>query len=262
MAYQDFEQENNMSDEFDNQGLGSQENGFQNFGLAKKNVANGDIYDKINNNDEWDENSGVNDQAQIKNTKSHKVMFLILIILGFGTLTYGFLNLFHSISSPFLAQQQNAVVNTANSTTIEQTLADKKNADTDQDGLTDFDEEFVYGTSPYLADTDSDGYADKQEIDSEHDPLCPTGENCRATNTATGAPVESIVVPPLDTENLNQGSTATATVDLTAEEKEQLKQLNVTQVRELLLSSGQMTAEQLNQIDDTTLMQVFQESLK
>ncbi|GEM_PF-1216306 len=263
MAYQDFEQENSVLDKMENQRLKSDENGVQNFALAEKNMMNDGIYDKINNNDdEWHEDGGANVQMNVKNSRNHKVMFLVLVILGFGTLGYAFLNLFHSISSPFLAQQQNTVVNTTNSTITEQALVDKKNIDTDQDGLSDFDEEFVYGTSPYLADTDSDGYTDKQEIDSEHDPLCPTGENCRAIDTTTVTTVENIIASPLDIENLNQGSAVTTTVDLTDEEKAQLKQLTVAQVRELLLSSGQMTEEQLNQIDDTTLMRVFQESLK
>ena len=42
--------------------------------------------------------------------------------------------------------------------------------DSDQDGLTN-DEEKMYGTDPYKADTDGDGYSDGVEISSGYDPL-------------------------------------------------------------------------------------------
>ena len=38
------------------------------------------------------------------------------------------------------------------------------NKDTDADGLTDADEQNIYRTSAYLADSDSDGVSDNQEI--------------------------------------------------------------------------------------------------
>ncbi len=50
--------------------------------------------------------------------------------------------------------------------------------DTDKDGLNDFDELYVYSTSPYLADTDSDGILDKAEVSKGTNPLCPEGKNC------------------------------------------------------------------------------------
>lgn len=53
--------------------------------------------------------------------------------------------------------------------------------DTDKDGLNDYDELNVYNTSPYLSDTDSDGYDDKTEIDNNQDPNCPAGKICDET---------------------------------------------------------------------------------
>jgi hypothetical protein len=50
--------------------------------------------------------------------------------------------------------------------------------DTDFDGLNDFDELYVYQTSPYLKDTDSDGVGDKQEIEKGSNPICPAGQQC------------------------------------------------------------------------------------
>lgn len=45
------------------------------------------------------------------------------------------------------------------------------NSDYDEDGLRDLDEINIYYTDPKLADTDGDGFSDKQEIDSGYDPL-------------------------------------------------------------------------------------------
>src|SRR3989344_2262751 len=42
--------------------------------------------------------------------------------------------------------------------------------DSDQDGLSDYDELYLYGTSPYLPDSDSDGVSDKREIATGADP--------------------------------------------------------------------------------------------
>ncbi|MDP3971094.1 MAG: thrombospondin type 3 repeat-containing protein [bacterium] len=50
--------------------------------------------------------------------------------------------------------------------------------DSDADGLSDFDELYVYKTSQYLEDTDSDGVSDGEEISTGEDPNCATGQVC------------------------------------------------------------------------------------
>ncbi len=59
--------------------------------------------------------------------------------------------------------------------------------DTDYDGLNDFDELYVYTTSPYLADSDSDGISDKDEIEGGKNPNCPEGKNCGVTIVTEGS---------------------------------------------------------------------------
>lgn len=44
-------------------------------------------------------------------------------------------------------------------------------ADTDNDGLNDYDEIYKYQTKPRVADTDGDGYSDGQEVKNNYDPL-------------------------------------------------------------------------------------------
>ena len=58
------------------------------------------------------------------------------------------------------------------------TIAELQEKDTDEDGLTDYQELYQYHTSMFLPDTDSDGYLDSEEINTGNDPLCPAGEEC------------------------------------------------------------------------------------
>lgn len=61
-------------------------------------------------------------------------------------------------------------------------VLEQQQTDTDGDGLSDYDEVNTYGTSPYLEDSDSDGFNDKQEIDAGHDPNCAGTDNCFRTD--------------------------------------------------------------------------------
>ncbi len=52
------------------------------------------------------------------------------------------------------------------------------NKDSDGDGLSDWEEENLYNSSPYLEDTDSDGIPDNEEVNRGTDPTCKEGDNC------------------------------------------------------------------------------------
>src|SRR3989338_4602783 len=119
-----------------------------------------------------------------------------------------------------------------------------KTKDTDSDGLSDYDELNVYGTSPYLKDSDGDSYSDKIEIDSNNDPNCPKGTECR-----TGLPAGAGEAPP-------RPPTPTTPPPPT------LQKRTPQELRTLLLATGQVTEDQLKLIDDATLMQMYQETLK
>lgn len=51
---------------------------------------------------------------------------------------------------------------------------DPTNPDTDADGLTDFEELFIYHTNPLLVDTDGDSFTDGEEVSFGSDPLNPS----------------------------------------------------------------------------------------
>lgn len=95
-----------------------------------------------------------------------------------------------SLSSPFRVSKSTLLASQQTFKRIEeQNLAQEasKTKDTDRDGLSDYSELYVYRTSPYLADTDSDGIPDAIEIAQATDPNCPAGTNCVSLSTVDAA---------------------------------------------------------------------------
>jgi len=137
-----------------------------------------------------------------------------------------------------------------------------KSTDTDKDGLSDYDEIYVYKTSPYLEDTDSDGLTDKQEVNNGSDPTCPKGQDCTSPVVDTSTVVNS-----------GNGSGATAatnteasvSLDSTAISESVLQDVlngksDAATLRQFLISGG-ATKEELDQISDADLLKSYQETL-
>lgn len=130
----------------------------------------------------------------------------------------------------------------------EQRLDEMKKKDTDADGLNDYEESLVYLTSPYLTDSDSDGVDDKTELTKGDDPNCPTGKECGGLANLADAQATL---------------SASASAELKAQEQAALQQfMNPTpaQIRQMLLQSG-IKPEDLEGIDDATLLELYRESL-
>jgi hypothetical protein len=140
-----------------------------------------------------------------------------------------------NVNSQFLSLLEN--------TNASAQLEGLKDQDTDQDGLTDFEELYVYKTSPYIADSDSDDLNDKLEIEQGSDPNCPKGTDCgRTTNGNTNT----------NSAGTNTNTTATTTVDP--------NNMTADQLRELLRNAGASDTD-LQQIDDATLMATYRQAL-
>src|SRR3989344_4040387 len=121
---------------------------------------------------------------------------------------------------------------TANSTKI---AADLKQKDTDADSLTDYDEIYLYGTSPYLKDTDSDGLDDGREIQRGSDPNCDQDKGpCTGVRFINPEAKMSDLLPQFSPTNIT------------------LKDATLKQFRQILLDSG-MEAETLATLDDRQL---------
>lgn len=120
-----------------------------------------------------------------------------------------------------------------------------RNNDTDQDGLSDFDELYVHSTSPYLPDSDSDGITDSAEIKAGKDPNCPEGQDCNISQTGETAQ-----------------EAGEEEVDLTEQEKAELiLELPPDQLRGLLLEAG-VSAEALNELSDEELKEMIAEIIR
>lgn len=120
------------------------------------------------------DNLGQGPVAPNRLTREQKIGFFLLLVFGFFSVVLGMLQIRNTIHKPFAVSNKvpgfvrDQVVNV-------DTLRFR---DTDQDTISDYDELYLYQTSPYLADTDSDGINDKQEIEKGTSPTCPAGQDC------------------------------------------------------------------------------------
>ena len=185
-----------------------------------------------------------------------KILSCVLIFLGFGALFLGFLKIRGGIYGPFLSLPTSSELQ-EKGPSLDQALA-LQNKDTDEDGLSDFEETYVYKTSIYLSDTDSDDMDDKEEIEKGYDPLCPKGSDCAqmSANKAKNDTQISTNKTNEDTNNTN-GASPVAEQRMTPD----IENLTTDEIRDLLIQAG-MDASLLDQIDDETLRKVYEETIK
>jgi len=120
-----------------------------------------------------------------------------------------------------------------------------KKQDTDEDGLSDFDEIYIYDTSAYLADSDSDGYDDLEEVEKLMDPNCPEGQTC----------FEGFQPGTEEGQSVASGSGGAQVVA-------DVMEVSADDLRSIIVQSGQATEEQLAAIDDTTILDLYQDMLE
>jgi hypothetical protein len=108
-----------------------------------------------------------------------------IMVAGFGALAliFGVFYVWKHVASPFVISYTGPKFLTGDEQR-EQEMEALRNEDTDGDGLSDYDELYLYRTSPYIADSDSDGIGDKTEIDSGADPNCAPSMPCSNVNDA------------------------------------------------------------------------------
>jgi len=195
-----------------------------------------DIPAKFAEDTENQERALSNETMSDKNDIPAKMVMWSLAVLGCISLVFGGLRWFTSLKIPF-ALEGEIVQNNINSSNTNQTvsLLQLKQQDTDGDGLDDYDELYLYETSPYLPDTDSDGVPDGTEIANNTDPNCPKGQDC---SLITPDNTQSLVSLPASADNLTPD-----------------------QLRALLLQAG-LTQEQLSAVDDATLTGLYNQVLQ
>lgn len=142
-------------------------------------------------------------------------------------------------------------------TSSEQDAAERelqRTTDTDSDGLVDYDELYIYGTSMYLSDSDGDNYSDSAELAAGTDPLCQPGKTC--LNSIYGSYVEDSANSLVNYAEDSTNDSLDSITDL----QSALSQLSAAEVRQLLLDSGADEAT-VNQLTDEELIAVYQQVL-
>lgn len=193
-------------------------------------------------------------------TSEQKFGFTFILIFLVSFFLFGYLHFQRKINDPFAVKL--AAEDYEDATSIIEEQIRLQSIDTDQDGLNDFEELNFYGTSPYIPDTDSDGFPDKQEVDNGQNPLCPEGEPCDITTTyliptgtdqvRTGAPS---VQDPLSVLGIAQGDQVGT---LQYNDIESFLG-DPDQIRQALLQSGQIDKKTLDTISDKALMDIAKE---
>ncbi len=121
--------------------------------------------------------------------------------------------------------------------------------DTDQDGLSDYDEIYVYMTSAYLPDSDGDAISDSQEV------IVGTDPNCHNFNKNCFAVWED------EFEEDQEGSASAYGNEASNVQNPLLSgDVKASQLRSALKNAG-MSDEQLSSFTDSDLIQMYQDIL-
>lgn len=153
------------------------------------------------------------------------------VVLTIGIVAFGMSGwlIYNSVVSATRLVKVRSSVNAGNTNTATAIakLEQLKNTDTDNDGLSDYDELYNTHSSPYLFSSAGDGISDNEKIGLGLDPNCPQGKTCPGFRLLT-----SIV--------------------------DQNGQLTPEFIRRSLQSAGVPQAT-LDQTDDATLLQIYRQ---
>ncbi len=192
-------------------------------------------------------------------SKEQKMGFVFLLLFGILTVSLGALQMRNTIYGPFVVR---ATKDTSLDSVLDETTR-LQQIDTDRDGLSDYDELYFHSTSPYIEDTDSDGIEDKDEIDAGTDPLCPKGQECEGDQLPeeTGLELDGVDAAFTPQDILSQAqSSLPGSPEIDAEQFVELLE-NPTMLRQILLATGRVTKEQLDEFSDDELSILMEEFL-
>lgn len=191
--------------------------------------------------------------VNIKPQTTHTTRWVVFVflIIGLVTFGYGFSSIGGGISSLDESDDSKSFwskifsTENENNNQIQVDNQDKTEIDTDGDGLSDIEEQNIYGTSPYLADTDSDGDSDKAEIDAGENPICAKGQDCSIASVPPNTDITT------DDSSVEQILTQDEGLDLDDPEK----------LRQQLIEAG-MSKEDLDQVSDEDLIAIAKDAAK
>ena len=165
-----------------------------------------------------------------------KIILFGLVIFSISILITGYFKIKSAIYKPFAVKTNVSVEQ------LKYILKSQQDKDTDNDGITDWQEENTYHTSKYNTDSDSDGINDKEEILAGSDP------NASAST-------------PNNVGSYSPDNTASQPIDFGVPKSEQnTDNLTPDQIREILITKGGVSKEMVDKIDDKTLEKMYNET--
>lgn len=217
---------------------------------------------------------------QFSAREQQQLTVAFLVIISVSTLILGFLQVRHLLNRPFYYFTQVDVNSYVQPFTEEEEqlsqVVESQNKDTDEDGLNDYEELYVYSSSPYIADTDSDGFSDKQEVDSNHNPNCPASENCLGGTTEGASELDSAILTNPDDLRVALMNYGYSQEQVAAMSDEQLRAAYVAiitseqpiaepsqadQLRSAILQAGIVDEETLNTLSDEEIIRIYSETI-
>lgn len=194
-----------------------------------------------------------------------KLLIVFLVVLGIGTLWLGFSNINSKIKGT-VGDNNSKGDNLNEEKLTSEAIIKLKNTDTDKDELSDYDELNVYHTSVYIADSDSDGFSDKEEIDAGENPHCPRGQDCslpdepEIEDEKPSTAFDDMEVIDEQFKNIGLDPKTGQPINQQTDKQQRLMSGNATlsEVKEMLLESG-MTQQDLEKIPDSDIMKMYVE---
>jgi len=204
-----------------------------------------------------------------------KSFFVIFVFCAVGALVFSYLNVRDGVYAPFRVPIKDiqAKKDMLKDPAAEQVKLAKR-IDTDGDGLSDWEEENVYHTSPYLWSTAGDNVPDNVKLAMGENPLCKLGEPCTAQAMTFNLPTTTFPLADVAGQDVrtslgdifmgdNQigqnfrqtASDAGVNLDLTSAVPR-----DPVLLRQALLQTGKVTAAQLDKITDEELLKYFDEA--
>ena len=209
-------------------------------------------------------------------SSEQKFGFLLLMFLGVFGVVFGFKSFGANIRLPLDMQRAKYAANPLYSSEEKEAkeLAALKTKDTDTDSLTDYDELYVYKTSAYLSDSDSDGKDDKTEVFGNTDPTCPEGTDCSVVVTDLSADASLTDQSSLPAQTQTDFGSLLAEIQATAnvnasgsapqplpDVKQIIASMSAEDIRVTLAKSG-ISREITDKISDNDLRTMFEKSVE
>lgn len=200
-------------------------------------------------------------------SKEQKIGFIFMLVFAILAVGLGLLQMRNTVYGPFVARVSKG------DPILNDEQAQLKAVDTDHDNLNDYDELYLYNTSPYLPDTDSDGLPDKTEIDQGTNPLCAEGQACSTEGELAVSSTASVLITSPLQANLNTfrndidnlvNPTSTVAVPSSPDQSLDANDLNeimnnIPALRQMLLASGKFKQEDIAKISDDKLRALVKE---